>query len=109
MRPFFVEQSYQWRNEKSERPLQGQKLALIAYLGQQLGNPSVIGALDRGFRHAWGSAGVIAVNFTGFRPPLPTPGKPVDDAALDANPVLAVTHQLNNCSPPLARFPTALP
>ena len=81
----------------------------MAFLGQQLGNPAIIRALNRGFRHAWGSAGVIAVNSAGFRPPSPAPGRPVDETAVEANPVLAVTRQLNNCSPPLARFPTMIP
>src|SRR5208337_4680775 len=39
--PFFVEQSYQWRNERSEQPLQGSKLALMAQIGLQLGNPQI--------------------------------------------------------------------
>jgi hypothetical protein len=108
--PFFVEQSYQWRNEHSEQPLKGQKLALMAQIGLQLGNPAIIRDLNRGFRHVWGSAGMMALG-TADRapPPHPTPGKPVDRAVLDEMPILAVRHESNNCSAVVAQYPTAIP
>ncbi len=108
--PFFVEQSYQWRNDRSEQPLQGPKLALMAQIGLQLGNPAIIRDLDRGFRHVWGSAGLMALSDSSARlPPRPAPGKPVDEAALDENPTLAVRHDSSNCSAVVAQYPTVLP
>jgi hypothetical protein len=107
---FFVEQSYQWRNERSEQPLQGPKLALMAQIGLQLGNPAVIRDLNRGFRHAWGSAGLMALSDAGSGVrPHPSPGRPVDQAQLDDNPILAVRHDSNNCSAVIAQYPTELP
>jgi hypothetical protein len=103
---FFVEQSYQWRDERSDVPLRGLKRALIAHIGWQLGNPVVLRGLNRGFRHAWGSAGAMAMNGP---PPRPTPGKPIDQAALDENPMLAVRHDSSNCNAVIAEYPTALP
>jgi hypothetical protein len=107
--PFFVEQSYQWRNEHSELPLQGPKLALMVHIGLQLGNPSIVRDLNKDFRHSWGSAGVMALSYSGQSPPLPRPGAPVDEAAVAENPVLAVHHEPNNCGAVLAAFPTPLP
>jgi hypothetical protein len=108
--PFFVEQSYQWRNEHSEQPLQGPKLALMAQIGLQLGNPAIIRDLNRGFRHVWGSAGVMALSNAGMNvPPRPLPGKPVDQAMLDDDPILAVRHESSNCSAVVAQYPTVLP
>jgi hypothetical protein len=107
---FFVEQSYQWRNERSEQPLQGSKLALMAQVGLQLGNPAIIRDLNRGFRHVWGSAGVMALDTAGMNtPPRPSPGNPIDQATLDANPILAVRHESSNCSAVVAQYPTVLP
>jgi hypothetical protein len=103
---FFVEQSYQWRDERSDVPLRGLKRTLIAHIGWQLGNPVIIRSLNRGFRHAWGSAGAMAMSLS---PPRPTPGKPIDQAALDENPMLAVRHDSSNCSAVIAEYPTALP
>lgn len=105
----FVEQSYQWRGEHAQQPLSGQKLSLIAQLGARLGNPAVIRSLDRGFRHPWGYGGVMGLSSTGAGPPLPTPGKPLDEAAVIANPVLAVSRDQNSCGRTLAVFPTPLP
>jgi hypothetical protein len=108
--PFFVEQSYQWRNERSDQPLQGPKLALMAQIGLQLGNPAIIRDLNRGFRHVWGSAGIMALSTAGMNtPPRPFPGNPIDQATLDANPILAVRHESNNCSAVVAQYPTVLP
>jgi hypothetical protein len=108
--PFFVEQSYQWRNERSDQPLQGPKLALMAQIGMQLGNPAIIRDLNRGFRHVWGASGVMALSDSSSKvPPRPMPGKPVDEAALDENPILAVRHDSNNCSAVVAQYPTVLP
>lgn len=108
--PFFVEQSYQWRNEHSEQPLQGPKLTLMSQIGLQLGSPAIIRDLNRGFRHVWGNAGVMALADPGIgTPSLPLPGKPIDHATVDENPILAVRHQSNNCSAVVAQYPTALP
>jgi len=52
---FFVEQSYQWRNERSGQELRGAKFALMSRIGTALGDPGIIRDLDRGFRLAWGS------------------------------------------------------
>lgn len=108
--PFFVEQSYQWRGEQSELPLRGPKLALMAQIGQRLGNPAIVRDLNQGFRHAWGNAGVMALSESGMSVPAqPRPGHPVDVGMLDENPVLAVRHDTNNCSAVLAQYPTSLP
>lgn len=108
--PFFVEQSYQWRGERSEQPLQGPKLALMAQIGLHLGDPAIIRDLNQGFRHAWGSAGMMALSDPGLNAPsTPRPGHPVDAAVLDRNPVLAVRHDTNNCSAVVAQYPTLLP
>src|SRR5271166_1413959 len=108
--PFFVEQSYQWRNDRAEQPLQGSKLALMAQIGLQLGNPSIIRDLNRGFRHVWGSAGLMALSDSSSKvPPRPAPGKPVNESAVDDNPILAVRHDSNNCGAVVAQYPTVLP
>jgi hypothetical protein len=108
--PFFVEQSYQWRNERSEQPLRGPKLALMAQIGIQLGNPAIMRDLNRSYRHTWGSAGIMALSSPGAsRPTVPSPGRPVDEAALDENPILAVRHRSNNCGPVVAQYPTIIP
>ena len=108
--PFFVEQSYQWRNERSKEPLQGAKLALMAQIGLQMGNPAIIRDLNQSFRHVWGNAGVMALSNPGMNiPPSALPGRPVDQATLDENPILAVRHESNNCSAVVAEYPTELP
>ena len=108
--PFFVEQSYQWRGERSSQPLGGSKLGMMARIGEELGDSAVIRELNRGFRHAWGNAGVVALGDTGSGAPVrPAPGKPVDAEALDRNPILAVRHDSNNCSAVVAAYPTELP
>jgi ABC-type phosphate transport system substrate-binding protein len=108
--PFFVQQTYQWRNEQSQQPLRGPKVSLMAHIGIQLSNPVVIRELNREFRHAWGSAGVMALSDRGLiPPPLPLPGKPVDEAAVDVNPTLAVKHDANNCGAVVAQYPTVPP
>ncbi len=102
--PFFVEQSYQWRNEHSDQPLQGTKLVLMAQIGLQLGNPEIIRDLNRGFRHVWGSAGLMALSdASSSGPPTPSPGKPVDQKAIDDHPILAVRHDSNNCGAVVAQ------
>jgi hypothetical protein len=103
---FFVEQTFQWRDEHSDAPLRGLKRTLIAHIGWQLGNPVILRDLNRDFRHAWGSAGAMGMSGP---PPRPTPGKPVDSAALDDNPMLAVRHDSSNCNAVIAEYPTALP
>lgn len=108
--PFFVEQSYQWRGEHSEQPLQGPKLALMAQIGLHLGDPAIIRDLNQGFHHAWGSAGMMALSDPGLNaPPTPRPGHPVDSGMLDRSPVLAVRHAGSNCSAVVAQYPTLLP
>jgi hypothetical protein len=75
-----------------------------------LGNPAIIRDLNRGFRHVWGASGVMALSDSSSKvPPRPMPGKPVDEAALDENPILAVRHDSNNCSAVVAQYPTVLP
>ena len=110
---FFVEQTIQWRNSRSENPLRGARLKLIEHLSRQAGNPIVLRALNERFRHSWGNGGVLALNTNGHRPPLPVGGVPVSDASIDANPVLALSRaasgEPNNCNPPLAIFPTVAP
>jgi len=67
-------------------------------------------AVNRGFRHVWGSAGIMALNTAGTNtPPRPVPGNPIDQATLDDNPILAVRHESNNCSAVVAQYPTVLP
>ncbi len=108
--PFFVEQSYQWRNEHSDQPLQGTKLVLMAQICLQLGNPEIIRDLNRGFRHVWGSAGLMALSdASSSGPPTPSPGKPVDQKAIDDHPILAVRHDSNNCGAVVAQYQTVLP
>ena len=107
--PFFVEQSYQWRNDRSTQPLQGPKLALMVHIGTQLGNPAVIRDIDREYRHAWGSAGVMALSDANRIPPLAGPGAPVNEAAIEENPTLGVKHDAGNCGALIPHFPTAMP
>lgn len=108
--PFFVEQTIQWRGERSGKPLRGWELKLIERIAREAGNPTVIAALNQGFRHSWGDGGVMALNTNGFQPPLPRPEHPVNESSLRENPVLPVTHAPmgypNNCNPALATFPT---
>jgi len=107
--PFFVEQSYQWRNDRTTHPLLGPKLALMVYIGTQLGSPAVIRDIDREYRHAWGSAGVMALSDEDKTPPLPMPGVPVSEALIEENPTLGVRHDGSNCGAPIPHFPTQMP
>lgn len=107
--PFFVEQSYQWRNEHSERPLKGPKLGFMAQIAAQLKNPTIVRIINRDFRHSWGNAGVMSLSGGGFTPLHASPGSPIDAGAIAAHPILAVTHEGNNCGAVLAEFPTTLP
>ncbi|MGO9513706.1 MAG: hypothetical protein ACLP2F_08705 [Steroidobacteraceae bacterium] len=107
--PFFVEQSYQWRNEHSERPLKGAKLALMSQIALQLKNPTIVHIINRDFRHPWGNAGVMALSGGNVAPPRASPGRPVDAAVIAEHPILAVTHEGNNCGAVLAQYPTTLP
>ena len=110
---FFVEQTIQWRNERSESPLSGIKLTVMEHIAKQAGNPEIIRSLNQGFRHSFGAGGVMALHTNGHRPPLPTPGQPVTAAVVDALPVLPLTRASlgfpNNCNPPLSVFPTSTP
>ena len=108
---FFVEQSYQWRNERSGLELRGAKFSLMSRIGMALGDPGIIRDLNRGFRHAWGSAGIVALSDPGWdTPPVrPTPGSPVDADAVDDLPILAVKHDANNCGAIVAEYPTVIP
>jgi hypothetical protein len=107
--PFFVEQSYQWRNEHTERPLTGPKLGLMAQIALQLKNPIIVQIINRDFRHPWGNAGVMALSGGYVAPPRASPGRPVDAAVIAEHPILAVTHEGNNCGAVLAQYPTTLP
>jgi hypothetical protein len=109
--PFFVEQSYQWRNEGSGQELKGPKLALMARVGLALGDPAIVRNLNRAFWHPWGSAGIVALSDPGSdAPPLrPTPGTPLNADALDETPILAVRHDANNCGAVIAEYPTVIP
>jgi hypothetical protein len=108
---FFVEQSYQWRNERSGQELRGAKFALMSRIGTALGDPMIIRVLNRGFRHPWGSAGIVALSDPGWdMPPVrPTPGSPVDAEAVDELPILAVRHDSNNCGAIISEYPTVIP
>lgn len=110
---FFVEQTFQWRGDRSEAPLTGWKLLLIEHFAAQAGNPLIVAKLNEKFRHTWGDAGVLALGTSGIRPPIPVPGQPVNTANLRENPVLALTHATrgatNNCVPPVAIHPTVAP
>jgi hypothetical protein len=109
--PFFVEQSYQWRNDRSGQPLQGPKLQLMLRIGLTLGDPQIIRILDQSFRHAWGSAGIVALSDPGSDiPPLrAAPGQPLSADAVDELPVLAVRHDSSNCGAVVSQYPTAMP
>jgi hypothetical protein len=107
--PFFVEQSYQWRNAGAARPLTGSKLGLMSYIALQLKNPAIVHIINRDFRHPWGNAGVMALSGGSTAPPRASPGKPVDAAVISEKPILAVTHQGNNCGAALAEYPTTMP
>ena len=110
---FFIEQTIQWRNDKSAHPLKGLKLQLIDYISQQAGNPQVIRALNEGFKHSWGTAGIMALNTNNHRPYLMKPGSELKSESIIENPVLPLSRATqgypNNCSPPLAVFPTPAP
>jgi len=108
---FFVEQSYQWRNERSGQELRGAKFALMSRIGTALGDPTIIRDLNRGFRHVWGSAGIVALSDPGWdTPPVrPTPGSPVVAESVDELPILAVKHDANNCGAVIAEYPTVIP
>ncbi len=106
---FFVEQSYQWRNERVERPLTGRKLGLMSQIALQLKNPIIVQIINRDFRHSWGNSGVMALSGGYVAPPRPLPGRPVDAAMIAEHPILAVTHDANNCGAVLAQYPTTLP
>lgn len=110
---FFVEQTFLWRGDRSEEPLTGTKLLLVEYFATEAGTPEIIRDLNRSFRHPWGDGGVLALNTNGFRPPFPSPGKPLDAAMVRENPVVALTRAAqgssNSCAPPLANFPTVAP
>jgi len=111
--PFFVEQTIQWRNDKSERPLSGERLTLMDHISRQAGRPEIIRALNLAFVHPFGDAGVMALNTNGHRPPVPTPEHPVTAAVVAENPVLPLTRASlgspNNCNPPLVVYPTPAP
>ena len=110
---FFIEQTIQWRNENSDNPLEGFKLTLMNYISKQVGNPNVIQAINSDFRHTWGNAGIMALNTNNHRPFLMKPGSPLTSEKIDELPVLPISRATlgypNNCSPPLAVFPTPAP
>jgi hypothetical protein len=81
----------------------------MVHIGTQLGNPAVIRDIDREYRHAWGSAGVMALSDANRIPPLAGPGAPVNEAAIEENPTLGVKHDAGNCGALIPHFPTAMP
>lgn len=107
---FFVEQSIQWRNASSGNALGGLALALMQDFASEVGSPSIIRALNNGFRHSWGDGGVVALITNGHVPTQPSPGAPLTDVAVRLNPVLVSTHSPlgypNSCQPPVIFFPT---
>jgi hypothetical protein len=109
--PFFVEQSYQWRNERSGQELRGSKLALMSRIGIALGDPAIVRILDQGFRHVWGSAGIVALSDPGSDtpPPRATPGQPLSADAIDDLPVLSVRHDASNCGAVFSQYATPIP
>ncbi len=110
---FFIEQTIQWRNEESDNPLSGFKLQFSKYIAQQAGSPEVIRTINSRFKHTWGSAGVMGLNTNNHRPYLIKPGTKISADVIDENPVLPLSRATqgfpNNCSPPLAVFPTPAP
>lgn len=107
---FFVEQSIQGRNTSSGNALSGLTLILMQDFTSEVGMPSVIHALNNGFRHSWGDGGVMALITNGHVPTQPTPGAPLTEDTVRLNPVLVSTHSplgyTNNCQPPVIFFPT---
>src|SRR6516225_5478129 len=79
--------------------LRAADLAVVVNMTLALGDPGIIRDLNRGFRHPWGSAGIVALSDPGWdTPPVrPTPGSPVDADAVEQLPILAVKHDANNC------------
>ncbi len=106
---FFTEQSVQWRNATSGNALGGLKLTLMNDIKVNAGQPSIIRALNNGFIHSWGDAGVMALITNGWSPTSPVAGTPLTATAVRNNPVLTSTRSPqgapNNCQPPVTFFP----
>ncbi|MBI5462532.1 MAG: hypothetical protein HY941_10140 [Gammaproteobacteria bacterium] len=106
---FFTEQSIQWRNSTSGNALSGLKLTLMNDIKVNAGSPSIIRALNNGFIHSWGDAGVMALITNGHMPTTPVAGTPLTASDVRANPVLTSTRSPqgapNNCQPPVTYFP----
>jgi hypothetical protein len=81
----------------------------MAQIALQLKNPIIVQIINRDFRHPWGNAGVMALSGGYVAPPRASPGRPVDAAVIAEHPILAVTHEGNNCGAVLAQYPTTLP
>ncbi len=108
---FFTEQSVQWRNATSGNALSGLKLTLMNDIKVNAGSPTIIRALNNGFIHSWGDAGVMALITNGHMPTAPVAGNPVDALDVRTNPVLTSTRSPlgapNNCQPPVTYFPVS--
>ena len=106
---FFTEQSVQWRNATSGNALGGLKLTLMNDINVNAGQPNIIRALNNGFIHSWGDAGVMALITNGWMPTSPVAGTPLTATAVRSNPVLTSTRSPqgapNNCQPPVTFFP----
>lgn len=106
---FFTEQSIQWRNAASGNALSGLKLTLMQDVAVNAGSPSIIRALNNGFIHSWGDAGVMALITNGHMPTMPAPGAALTANDVRLNPVLTSTRSPqgapNNCQPPVTFFP----
>lgn len=106
---FFMEQSIQWRNAASGNGLAGLKLTLLQDVAANAGSPSIIRAVNNGFKHSWGDGGVMALVTNGHVPTAPVAGSPLTATAVSENPVLTSTKSPqgapNNCQTPVTYFP----
>jgi hypothetical protein len=105
---FFTEQSIQWRNAASGNALSGLKLTLMQDTAVNAGSPNIIRALNNGFQHSFGAAGVMALITNGWVPTTPAASNPLTASQVAANPVLtssrSPTGAPNNCQPPVTFF-----
>lgn len=97
---FFMEQTIMYRERPGLRgssELGGDKKTLIDTIARNAGNPQIIRALNRRFRHPWGDSGLMALTTHGYAaPPVPR-----TDASVAQMPVLTSTRSpdgiTNNC------------
>ena len=87
------------------------RATFVGAIASKLGDPAVVSAIDRGFAHSWGNAGLMALFTNGFTPTAATlaTGR-LTAAQVLANPVLTMskspTGVPNNCQPPVIANPT---